>query len=165
MWSEPALSLQQTSGPAAAAREGLLTMNCLHCIEVNSDAVGGPALQRERRHQLLEVVGLNVVFAEAHRQLRRGPRSSPWSRLSIFDSAPATLVIPSRARFFRERSRAIKRSDFFFPRSPTHRFALIAPRIRFGLRPSHLVGMTDKGTRENRQPLVRGRKFFLSCMA
>ena len=51
------------------------------------------------------------------------------------------------------------RSDFFFPaRFQTNRFAAIPPRVRFGLRLAHLVGMTNKGARENRQSLSGGER-------
>ncbi len=40
--------------------------------------------------------------------------------------------------------------DFFFStRFQAHRSALISPRVLFGWRLAHLVGMTNKRTREN----------------
>src|SRR6266851_3662395 len=61
---------------------------------------------------------------------------------------------PERSsHFFASGVEGSTRSDFFFPaRFQTNRFAAIPPRVRFGLRLAHLVGMTNKGARENRQP-------------
>ncbi len=54
--------------------------------------------------------------------------------------------------------------DFFFPaRFQTNRFAAIPPRVRFGLRLAHLVGMTNKGARENRQSLSGGDRRHASA--
>src|SRR6266851_5076578 len=66
---------------------------------------------------------------------------------------------PERSsHFFASGVEGSTRSDFFFPaRFQTNRFAAIPPRVRFGLRLAHLVGMTNKGARENRQPPRGGR--------
>jgi len=54
------------------------------------------------------------------------------------------LVIPSGARIFRERSRGYAERFLFPAERQAHRFAAIPPRVRYGLRLAHLVGMTNK---------------------
>jgi hypothetical protein len=60
-----------------------------------------------------------------------------------------TPVLSSRVElaFSRERNRGISAKRFlFFAHFQKHRFALIPPRVRFGLRLTHLVGMTKSTT-------------------
>src|SRR5713101_3191822 len=84
----------------------------------------------------------------------RLPSATRFSR-----SAALPVCHPERSsHFFASGVEGSTRSDFFFPaRFQTNRFAAIPPRVRFGLRLARLVGMTNKGARENRQSLVRGR--------
>src|SRR5216684_7466189 len=92
----------------------------------------------------------------------------PRSRDCRFSRSAALPVChPERSsHFFASGVEGSTRSDFFFPaRFQTNRFAAIPPRVRFGLRLAHLVGMTNKGARENRQPprggeLKEGSQFY-----
>src|SRR5260370_21652660 len=85
----------------------------------------------------------------------RLPSATRFSR-----SAALPVCHPERSwHFLASGVEGSTRSDFFFPaRFQTNRFAAIPPGVRFGLRLAHLVGMTNKGARENRQPLTRGRR-------
>src|SRR5713101_9022373 len=85
----------------------------------------------------------------------------PRSRDCRFSrSASLPVCHPERSsHFFASGVEGSTRSDFFFPaRFQTNRFAAIPPRVRFGLRLAHLVGMTNKGARENRQSLSGGER-------
>ena len=77
-------------------------------------------------------------------------------------------MLPARhpersSHFFASGVEGSTRSDFFFPaRFQAHRFAAIPPRVRFGLRLAHLVGMTEKGARE-KIDTPRGRLQRAGC--
>ena len=87
----------------------------------------------------------------------RVPLVLPLLRLSIF-SIDGDFRLSSRAElaFFASGVEGSTRSDFFLPaRFQAHRFALIPPRVRFGSRLAHLVGMT-KSAGEKIDSLDRG---------
>src|SRR5713101_7909666 len=72
----------------------------------------------------------------------------PRSRDCRFSRSAALPVChPERSsHFFASGVEGSTRSDFFFPaRFQANRFAAIPPRVRFGLRLAHLVGMTNEG--------------------
>ena len=88
------------------------------------------------------------------------PPNLPLTRTVDFSLQRHFPAIPSGARIFsRAQSRDQRGAISFFPRIfQTNRFALIPPRVRFGLRLARLVGMTKTSKPENRQSLVRGRE-------